>query len=375
MRLTMSQLRGVVSDSISNERNNDALCAEIKRLLGPSVDVKCSLDEMAERANDRLLVLERTDRRPACDIRPALLLRFANHRSGEVRKLVANLLPEQMLYKMSNDVDPSVRYTVARRVPQKTLNEMIRRHPKDDELASIRNVREAAGYEPSIIDVPQSSSERLGDSVKQSDGPEMSEGFYKSLAFKLIQDYDVRVIESNWIPRVIDQYVKHTRATSLVEIDGMKLRKEIERQLKEREDMHLERDALKETIKWLGSRVAPETAVMPIIAEDCETAHVAYSSTSEAISCISEHYNVRESELPPFIKKFRIGEGRASSTRVPMSARTPHGGAINEHDEATMDTFVSSWNTRQAMVGEPLKLGWHPSPIDPARINFTVELK
>ena len=62
MGLKLNELQKVVKNVVKNERNIDALRGEIVRTLGHTILVSRGLERMAESANERLDILEATDK-------------------------------------------------------------------------------------------------------------------------------------------------------------------------------------------------------------------------------------------------------------------------------------------------------------------------
>ena len=255
MALRIKELQSIVKNALNEEANVSDLRKEVTRVLGPSVIVEGSLARVAEEANDRLEVLERTGRSRSISFKSSVMSKLIESRSVEARKLAARTLPVNLLKKLMNDSDPSVRALVARQLPTHLVKEMLRRSPEDDQ---VRDVYRQKRLDEAGLPTPKEQMEpfdyhgekRLGHAVKQNDGPELSDVFYETLAHKIILDYGGN-IEGGWEETAVHRYVSSTKATSNVDIDEARLYKAVKEQLEEKEDRALERGSLKELAKRL----------------------------------------------------------------------------------------------------------------------------
>jgi hypothetical protein len=386
MRLRLETLQAVVKQTLAEERAVDALREEVTRVLGPSVVTEGKLEHLAQEANYQLELLERTGRSLSETFKPSLMLKFANNKSADVRKLVARTIPSKFVSKLTADKDPAVRAIVAKRMPYSTVREMVRRFPGDDELRLIakrKKLQESGLPKPKEQDGPfeMYHDERLGDAGRTNDtGLDLSEQYYESLANKLISDYGGNM-EGQWEAPLAHRYCSSVKATSGVEIDEQKLYKEIMKQIEEKDDRTLERYALKECIAGLresASRDEGSEAYMPVISEEIDPVEELVESnmsSSQYIDAATKLFCVKESTMPMSLRKYRVTEGLTGEQLVPCKATLPHKNGIRSIDERALDTFVKHWNTRQAMNGEPIKINWGPSPTYPGAVSFNVELK
>lgn len=386
MRLRLQELQKVVKRTIDEEKAADALKAEVARVLGPSVIIEGKIEQVAEAANERIAVLERTGRASRLDFKPSVVVPFSSHRNAEVRKLAARVLPEKFIGKLATDNNSGVRAIVAARLPLPAVREMMKRFPTDDQLRTTfrnRRLEEAGLPKPETQDEPfdMYGEERLGDATKTPPGPELSEQWYKDQASKFMQDYG-RNIEYAWEERAVSRFASSVKATSLVEIDEAKLLKAIKEAIKEKEDLALERDALKETLAWLKGQekreLLNETAAMPVISEETDPVRElleSNASPSEYIDAANKLFNIRESQLPAAIKKYRLGEENNRRETVPMVGRLPHSRGFRAVDERALDLYTKHWNERQQLRGEPLKLEWNCHPDEAGKIGFQTILR
>lgn len=385
MRLRLNELQNVVKQAIDEERAVESLRNEIKRVLGPAVITDGGIAQIAEAANERIDVLERTGRSSRLDFKPSITVRFLNHTDPGVRKFAVRVAPEKFLSRLVNDKNHAVRSAMAQRSSAAVVREMVKRFPKDDALRVIykqKRLVEAGVAQPKVQDEPfdMYGEDKLGDSVKQDCGVELSEQWYRTQAMKLMQDYG-RFIEDSWEERAAHQYASNMKATSGVEIDEVKLLKAIKTLIEEREDRQMDRSALKETLSWLKTQaereILSETA-MPVIGLDVDPVRELVEGnnpSSTFIDASNELFNVRHSTLPPGIRKHRLGERNAKSETFPVVGYLPHNEGFRAIDEKALDMYCEAWNTRQSLQGEPLKIEWSNHPDQVGKVCFTVVLK
>jgi len=385
MRLRLNELQKVVKKTFDEEKVVETLREEVFRVLGPSVVTSGGLERIATAVNDRIDVLERTGRAGRLDFKPSVMLKLAESSSTEVRKLAARTLPEKFAQKLAFDRVDVVRASALRDAKLSLVKEAIKRYPTDDELRVIYKTRkrliEAGLPNAKAVDEPfDYHGEKLGDSVKQQQGPELSDQWYADKAAKFIVDYGQN-IEGQWEEPVVHRFCSSSKATSGVEVDEEKLLKAVKKKQEEHDDIALERDALKEVVKRLRNESDEDfmnesfqhfsDADVDPMKELSEMS----CSASEFITKANEVMTVRQSHLPSGIRKYRLGEGTRRLVMFPCKARLPHNNGIRRIDEVVLDRFVESWNSQQALRGEPLVLSWSQSPTEVGVIGFHVELK
>lgn len=386
MRLTLSELQKLVNSTIDETKAADELKAEIGRVLGPVVVTEGRLSEVVAAANDRLDVLARTGRIGAVGFDPNVTAKWATHVDPELRKFVARVCPEKYLAKFAFDKSPEVRAAAAGRMPLNAIREMIKRFPKDDNLRSIfrqKKLHEAGVKQPEKLPFghdPVDGKERMGDAAKTQPGPELSETWYMTQAQKLMHDYGCN-IEHAWEETAVRRFCASVRATSGVEIDEAKLLKNVKDLIKEKEDVVMERNALKETLDFLAKKEEEELlaeGVIPDMTEAVDPVEELVNSglTGEQfLEAASKLFRVQEGMLPVGIRKYRLGEGNARQTLVPVIGMLPHQHGFRAVDERALDTFCEAWSKRQQIAGEPLHLEWTYHPSDVNKIGFTCILK
>jgi len=373
MGLRLNELQKVVKNVVKNERNIDSLRGEIVRTLGPTILVSRGLEKMAESANDRLDILEATNRSYE-KIRPALLLKFIDSTSSEVRKLVARLLPESFLKPLMSDSDSAVRAATARRLSTKLVSEMVRRFPQDDTLRQIMKTKrlvEAGISTPDINDeeFDMYGLEPMGGVFGDVDYPDLSDVWYDTTAIKIVNTYG-RSIEEQWEEATVHQYVDSMASTG-VEVDRQKLLDAVYDLLEKRADTVLEESSLASIAA--RCRLAA-TEVMPTISETIDPVKALLDnrhSFGEYIKKFEEVFSVKFTASINPASKIMM----ESPTRIkhPTSATTTTS-TIRSIDEQAIDAYVKAWNVKNHVKGETYyRLTW--SPADDRLVNFHLELK
>ena len=389
MRLNLGELQAVVKRTLDEERAVEALKQEIKRVLGPAVIIEGRIEEVVASANAWMDVLDRTGRSSQFDFLAQVTTGFLDHRHPEVRQFAARVVPEKFLGKMAGDVDPKVRHIVASRVPLTVVREMLKRFKNDDELRLIykRRVRatplhEAGVKKPTVEPMghdPVDGAERMGDAARTSQGPDLSETWYRQQAWRLMHDYG-RNIEYAWEELAVRRFCSSVKATSLVEVDAAKLLKCVKELIKEKEELAMERNALRETLDWLETQAEQEKldeTMLPELNEVDDPVRKLVESRLTAEQYIDQAktlFRIQEGQLPAAIRKYRIGEGNTRVTPMPVIGWLPHGGTFRAIDERALDIFCEHWTKRQAAAGEPIKLQWATHPVDISKVGFRVSL-
>jgi hypothetical protein len=387
MRLKLDDLQRVVARTIDEERAVVALKGEIKRVLGPAVVTEGRLEEVAANANDWIDVLERTGRDGRFDFLSTVTTGFLDHTHPEVRKFAARVVPEKFLSKLTTDKNSAVRAAVAQRVPLAAVREMMKRFKADDQLRTIyrkRKLHEGGIAQPKVepmgLPVPAPDTKRMGDASKTPPGPELSEAWYDQHARRFLHDYG-RNMEYAWEELAVRRFCSSVKMTAGVEIDEAKLLKSIKGLIKEKEDLAMERNALRETLAWLDKQADREKLDESALPELNETEDPvrklveAGLTPEQYVEQVMTMFRVQESHLPTAIRKYRLGEGNARVTLVPCIGYLPSGGAFRAIDERALDMFCEAWTKRQQMVGEPIRLEWTNHPGDQSKVGFTCVLK
>lgn len=382
MQLRLEELQQVVKRTVKEEKSNAMIRDDLRRVLGPSVEVPGALDRVAEVANEQLDFLESTGRFPRQGaFRLSALKEAASHKSPNVRKLAARLLPERMATCMASDPSSKVRCAAANRLSYSQIKESIKRYPGDDQLRTIvrsKKLHEAGVPNPKPADEPfdMYGEEPLGDAVKTRTGMDVPDTWYDRTARKLCGEYGNN-LEGQWEEVLATRVVASHYSTTGVKLDREKLLKAIYDCIKEREDAVIGEGSLKSLAARLLKESYLDEATMPIIEENHDPIAdllESDSSTSEYVSRAEDLFAVKKSTIPAGIKKYRMGEG-LHETQIPVKGRIPGLGQVTPTVEKALDRYVDSWNKQQAMSGEPYKLSWGPNGAGVDLIGFNLELK
>lgn len=387
MRLKLQQLQRVVKTAVQEERLTEAFRNEVKRVLGPIINTDVKLESLAFEVNERLETLTRTGRENTiAGFKPSVVARLAYHKSPEVRRMAAKLLPERFLSKFKNDRSMLVKAVLAKRLPLKEVAQLVRKKRGNDELFTIyksRKLNEDGIPQPKVDDedFDMYGEERLGDSVKQQEGPELSDAWYHDKAQLFLDDHGSSV-DSHWEETAVKNYCDHVKATSGVKVDYEKMFDAINDQVTDVEDRVLERDSLKETIEFLLTSMEKEVlneGIMPELGDESDPVSSLIESnlsSSAFLEKMNELFDVREYALPSALKKYTIGEGFPTSiVTLPAKARVPHKLGIRRIDEIALDKYVDCWNSKQSLTGEPVKIKWDVSPVVLGEITFEALLR
>jgi hypothetical protein len=382
MRVKLEQLQKIVSNTIDQEKAAILLKNEVARALGSCVYVDCSLAEIAANANSRLDVLERTHKLNTVSFKPSVMMKLIENSEPEVRKLAARTLPERFLGNFAKDKSATVRYAVAKKIEFNSLVEMMKRTPNDDELRSIfrdRKLNEAGIPDVKRVDEPfDLHGEKLGDTVKQWEGPELSDYWYKTMAEKFMKDYNANV-EYRWEEILARRYCSSVKATVGLQIDEKKLLDCIKDLIKDNEDAVLKHHGLKETIEWLKSSEQEDMmqeSFMPVIqAREDSVADLVESNenNSDYITKMNKMFCIKESTIPRAIRKYRANEV-SRTVQVPVIGHVPNAGVFSEAVEIALDRYCEMWNRKQAISGEPIKISWSTHPDELGKVAFSIEL-
>jgi hypothetical protein len=356
MNSILHQLRKVVSE----EKTSEILKEGIIRDLGSVINYSSKLEDVVKEANDRLEVLERTGRPHQVNIKPSILLKFANHSSSEVRTFVARSLPVTMLERYMYDRSPHVRHATAKRISMRKLNEMVSYYTFDDELLSIQKNRLEEKKIPKDV------------TTFKGVGLDLSDGWYDTLALKVVMEYNGN-IEGRWDEIYRDQYSNAMKATSHVAINKDKLYNAIQKVLRRKEQ-----EALRAEER--GVRLSTESKHVTLAGQSGKSQMLTdiLSSRTSSLSRVqlcNDFFTIKETILPPSHRSSRLSESRFGNFIVPARGTLPEGHRFSYEIETALDLFEESWNRLSDMNGEPLRIKWSPDPTSRKGFLFVWETK
>lgn len=354
MHLKLSDLQQVVKETLQEKKQNDAFCNEIKRVFGPSVVVEDNLKSLVETANEHLDVLEYKGHLDTVHFSDKVALGMVNHKSAEVRKFVARILPESVVSSLLLDRNASVRIAAAKKSSAKMIKEALRKFPNDVALNDLFEEKK------------KDKVSALEAAAVSKDEDMLSEEWYDGVARKLIQDYG-RTLDTTWKTSAVKQFCSSARATTRLPVDSAKLMKKMNDLISSYETNRAKELGINESLQRLiVESENDQDPVDDLIGENL--------SPKEFIDRCNNVFNVRYATLPPGIMKYKIQEGM-SLNKIPVSCMLPHNSSPRRIDEIALDTFVDHWNDKQKMMGEPFKLRWDNHPEAMNKITFKVELK
>lgn len=350
MRLKLSDLQKVVKETLQEKNQAQEFCNEIKKAFGPSVVLKDDLQSLAEAANERLDVIEYMGRE-SVNFSRKIAIAMSTHKSAEVRKLAARLLPENASTILLFDPKSNVRLAAAKKARVEVLEEAVKKFPRD---VALKDLFEEKKKEK--VSAIESSAHHKNEDM-------LSDEWYEGVARKLIQDY-ARTLDTTWLGSAVKQFCTSVRATTRLPVDPSKLMEKMSELLKKHDEAREEYLEINENALSQDS-----SSYDPVDDMMCENL-----SSQSFIDRCDKVLNIKYAQLPPAIMKFKIEEG-LSIKKIPVLCILPHGGAPRRIDEIALDTYVKSWNDKQRLKGEPFEIRWssHPDAIN--KITFKVELK
>lgn len=360
-KVTVNELKKIVNDTISQERNNSLLREEIFRIFGPVVNTDIKIELMAEEANDRLNVIERTGKRLKESIKPSLLMKFSSHPSSEVRKLIVRLLPENLVERFASDKSNTVLYEVAKRLPLREARALAKRHPSDKALYTIYRDR----Y---LLEVAEDL--KAGEVLKGavSAGPavdELSDLWYETEARKALSDYGVAhggPIENSWDESFVRRYCASLETTSRIACDPVRLWTAIQDLLDERDDKVLKANELTVESRSKSKFLERKNIIENLLRSDF--------GSLQFVNAFNSIFSTRVVEESFKNHKYRLVENSHLSVEVPVTAKIPAGYKFSSTLESVFDRYVSSWNNIQAQRGSHVRIDWMPHPKNLNYIQF-----
>jgi len=362
MRLRITDLQKIVEQTIQEKQAIDNFCAEIKKAFGPTVVVSNTLESLVEQANYRLDVLERTGRESYISFSSKIALPLSSHSDPEVRRLIVRLLPEHAAVSFINDKDSKVRAAAAKKSPLKLVESVAKIHKNDDLLQDVliqkRLVEEKSALDLSVQG-PRDEDEFLSD------------WWYEKTARQLIQDYG-RTLDTTWVPTAVSQ-VCSNRSVNRYNVDPYKLMKVVVKIIADRDSEKFDRLENAQVVIKESSNASsdPAAEMTDSVSELLESK----LSQSEYLQRADVIFGIKYASIPPGIKKYTIGEAKVGNVEIPIIGSLPHLQSPRFVDERALDTYVSYWNSRQSLKGEPYKLSWTSHVGSRNKINFHLELK
>lgn len=360
MSLKLSKLRRAASQVVLEEKSLKLLSQELVKSLGPTITTSYGLKVMAESANDRLDVMERTGRTPE-PIPASVLLKFANSSLKEVRKLIARLVSERHLMHFVNDKDSSVRAAAARRLPYHIVKEMKEKFSSDDQIRSIYREKKLLEGNKMLNDkhFDMYGDIRMGD-AEEVEHPGLTDVWYDSLARKIISNYGGN-LERQWEESAVSRYCNSLRSQG-VEVDQEKLLDSVYDHLSTRDKLAL--DESTRTIEIMP--IFEENVVDPI-----KNLLEGIRSPSDFVKQFEETFQVVKKTINNPVQKIGIMEG-VSRVTLPAYAMIPTRG-LGPREEKVIDLYTRHWTSMQKLSGKPYTMSWIPYSTN--KVKFSIGVK
>ena len=372
MRLKIKQLQRAVKITVNENKATSVLKNEITRVFGPIINTDVHIIELARSVNERVNVITRAGRTYGV-IKPSALLNLMNHKSSDVRKMVALLIPESFLHKLANDKNMLVLEAVARRAPFKVVKSIVKSNPLNYNV--IDTYRERLLEAKATLKSSDDKYVPLGEPVRALDVPDLTDEWYNDVATDMIDMYG-RGPEYGWEEKAVIGYCRHTKATNGVEVDYDKLLKAVFDISDAKDDKIISLKEIAARLRYEDSvDELNETVIMPALPEEVydpvvelyESNNIGEHSYVEKFSKI---FNVKKTFLPEKFKRQRILEGYNTKILIPCVATMPFNEKLVEKHEIAIDKFVKSWNKINRT--QQLELSWAQNPGSISKVNFFV---
>jgi len=364
----LGKIQQAALEVVEEEKHNNLLGRELTRTLGPTILTNHGVALMAESANKRLDVFEFYDKKPE-KIDVKVLLKHADSPNAEVRRLVARLLPENMLNRFVSDNNRGVRLVVAKRLPVHLVETMVKNYPNDEQLEfTLRQRLSEASDE--YFDIY--GDKRLGEIEKSVEHSGLTDEWYENQARKIVTTYG-GFIEHPWEEKSVSQFTNGLKSQG-IDVDQEKLLNCVYELLNARSDAALGESIFKKMVKKLNEQADMEAPVMPILSEEkseIEELLEARLSPSEFVAQFENVFSVVKSSVPNPGSSLGINEN-FSRVKCPASAIVP-GNFVGSREESALDTYVKHWNSIQKLKGNPYYLSW--SPLRGNKVGFTLGVR
>lgn len=353
-----------------DQKNVDSFKSEIKRIFGDAIDVDRPLSKLMREVLDMS-----DDPRHSIEfsgVKPSVSISLMESARPEFRIFAARVAPVRFVDKLASDPSVDVRHEVAKRVSVRVLDGMIKRWPRDDQLREVARKRGLL-----IVELKKSGGyEKVGDPMKQWEGPKLSDVWYEQQAENLMKKF-MNNIEYMWEETAVRQFANAMRATNGTEVDEKKLYDVLKKKIYDRETERLEalddeplrEQPLKETIEWLklGGHRSLIVPVIEHVEDPVLTLLEKRVSNRQYVREFESLFEVKTSPVPSALRKYGIDE-----MTVPVKATVPNRKPIGVVEEKALDKYVSCWNSCQST--EPIKLSWDPSTFD-CDVSFRAVLR
>lgn len=364
MSLNAKHLQSVAKNTIITKSIKELA----RKMFGPSFSsISDDIEVISKEINECIYECVNDGREFENLIKPSMLLMLENHASDDVRKMVVQLLPEELVKKFVNDKSDVVRFYVAQRVDHKTLQEMKRLYPRDQLLELV------------------CSSKRITNEAVKKEEPEkvelekadLSDVWYETQAQNILRQYGEfshsvpRSIERHWNPLAVKRFCSATRATSGVVIDQERLQKAVDDALEKLDVEYASpiksfkelKDALLDSLK---EEKLYSTPVLIDFNEEQINESYSELTDSNIIKQFESKFNVQKYKFQPTFAQL-CEHVELHNVLVPQSVDANSIQLDIEH-ENLFDRYTNAWNNIHESIG--LKISWSPNS---DKIDFSVE--
>jgi hypothetical protein len=348
-----------------------------KKMFGPTLRLDNDLTNVARSINERIEDYRQTGKDFISNIKPSILMMLKNHSSNEVRKMIVQLLPENLLVHFSQDKSDVVRSHVAKRIDIIKLVEMHKKFPRDYLLTETYNKR--------MLNEAPKKEEKVQQIEKEDNvnDVELSKTWYTNQANNLLHQYGEfnagtpRSVDRRWNPLAVKRFCMSTKATSGVVIDEEKLQKAVDDLLDELDDRRAnpatQFKAIKESLQRLTEQKQFDVMpMMPIIEETKDYVDELLeisNQTYKFISMFDERFSVVKERYTPTISQL-CENIELNDFDVPVTAIVPRC-FFDEDVDRAITLYSKKWN--KINEDKNIILTWCIDQTDSSKILFDVE--
>lgn len=369
MSLSFGQLKEVADSVIKQQKLLDAVVTEARATFGPVISTRTDLSRVCSEILDRSDLLEARGVEMQHGFKTATLKKLLESNLQVARIVAARFLPPGLAKDLAFDRDPDVRYEACKRMPADVLKEAVGNYPADFGVKMLLEKKTPAHDSEHLH---MYDKKRMGKAARPETQPEFSDTFYHTHALKAMQDYGTN-IEGQWeetyVKRYCASYCSFYKPMGVM-LDVDKLYDAVKEVMRKKEDDAMTQGELKRLEKLHRMRESKEVFQQEHV-DSAEALMSESMAPGDFVERVNKLFKVREAALPSGLRKHSVGMGELL---IPVKAYIP-GAKLSYVVENALDSYVSKWNDRQALIGESFKLSWHPDPTDAGRVCFSVTLR
>jgi hypothetical protein len=361
MGLKVNQLKEIAENIKKEQSLLHDLKREVKEVLNYQIDASVGFDNSCHQVNEVLDLMRAKGDTCEYRFKTSLAKKLLESNSHDAKILAVRLLPKNLITNLRFNKDVVIRLEVCKRLPLKMVSEVSEQFPADFELQHI--VETKKGEEEEFLHLYD--EKRMGAAAKPAFQSELSDSWYREIAAKFLQDYGTN-IEYQWEETLVKRYCESIRNTTGVVVDEKKLYTTLKQLIDEKEDnalLDFEEKKLKKLYKLRENHEEMlESTLKGLLTSSISQQHF--------VSTFNEIFDVKQSFLPPTIRKYVSSSGMS----LPVKATIPN----NESAvliERALDSYVKNWNDQQALRGDPIKISWSYDQMNTNKVSFSAELR